>query len=191
MKRLSLSLRVNPDEQWTHPVLLSAPGVKEAAQAVAAAASAAADERAKRSRAHAKWYRGLRTGETDDASLPPENDLTPAETETFRRDLEAKRWRLQATVDAAGDDIIDAARIREEEILEETRRLVAQLDERAGELKRLAQAVNAVASARNRAGTKVPPVRAADLVYLAGKSDPAVIDFGDGRVLWLNVSGRA
>ncbi|MDQ0424278.1 hypothetical protein [Cellulomonas iranensis] len=187
----ALSLKVNPDPQITHAVLLGAPGVKKAAQAVRVATTAAAEERKKRQAAHREWYRQLRSRKGDTAALPPDDDLTPAEVEQFRRDLKAAQWRLAAAVDAAGDDIIDAARLREEEILEETRRLVAQLDERAGELKRLAQAVNVVAAARSRAGCKVPPLRVADLVYLAGKSDPAVIDFGDGRTLWLNVSGRA
>lgn len=189
-----MSARVRVATATAHRVLLDAPGVREAAEAVEAAEAALPGLREARLQAHYAW-RDVRRKNALKPGFDPGPEPNPEvgfeERQAFEATLVAARSRLEGAVDAAADDVVEAARVREAELMEEARGALAVLGACASELGSLGRALGEVAAAQHQPAGRQPAVNLDQLLWLlrSHADSDAVLDFQDGRTLWLQATG--
>ncbi len=189
-------IKIPTDTHITHPVLLAAPGVQEAAAAVEDAQAAQAKLLAARKEAHQKWAANRRKNALKpgyDPGPEPNPGIDFDERAALAERLNKVTIRLEGVVDANAAGIVEDVRIREEELLVEARAALDTLSAAATELGRLGRVLQTLDDAAHRPTTRQPRVTVDDLLYLLRKhpDDAAVLDFGDGRTRWLTVGGRS
>lgn len=190
-----VTVTVPADEQSVHPVLWSAPGVADAARAVDAAKRAVPELVESRRREHGEWRRRNAEGALQKGFEPgpePPPDVQHDEMVKLRAQQRSAEIRLEAVVVANEDAVVEGLREWETTAVARAREYVAALQGICVEAALAGKALTAVANAQHRAAGKQSPPRVADLIYLVAKGeDVALVDFGDGRAMWLQVTGRA
>jgi hypothetical protein len=191
----NVTVKIPADETAVHPALWGAAGVADAARDVATASKAPLELAEQRRREHAEWRRrNYEAARERDFEPTPE---PPAEIQHNERLAlqEAKRTaeiRLEALVGASAELVRDELRDWESAALAEAAGHVAALDRLCADAARAGRALTAVSSALHRAPDRQSTPHLEDLVYLVRKGEgAALLNFGDGRVLWLQATRRS
>lgn len=186
---------VAADEREVHPVLWGAEGVADAARELAAARRAPVELAEERRHAHAAWQAENQRNALK-KNWEPAPEPRPDVDHDERVKLDARRRaaevKLEAVVGANADVIVEGLREWEADAMRRARDLVAGLDAIRREAALAGKALRAVSASQQARPERQPNPKVEDLVYLAGKGeDVALLNFGDGRTLWLEVTGRS
>lgn len=189
-------VQVPANERDVHPVLWEAEGVADAARAVAAANRAPVELAQERQLEHHAWREENRRNALK-PGFEPGPEPKPGLDHDERAALDARRRaaqaRLDAVVGANAEAVVDGLRTWEAEAVRRVRELVGELEGLCRETALAGRALQtvSVSTSPGVSRPRQPSPKVGDLVYLAGKGeDVALLNFGDGRPMWLEVTGR-
>jgi len=165
---------VDPTGGRTHPILLEAEGVREAAEAVVAAKAAAGKVREERDREHREWEQDAKRNVLVKGWKPapePETGLRSDEIRHFNEVRYRAEQELEWVVAANTEAIQEKVRARDAEAVRQLREHVAAIDVLVNEFAQLQNVLTQLRYAGDKSLPVTPPRFFFDDLVKIGRTD--------------------
>ena len=189
-------VQVSADERSVHPVLWGAKGVAAAAREVAEARRAPVALAEERKQAHRAWREANRRNALK-PGFEPAPEPNPGVEHGERAQLDARirtaQAKLDAVVAANAEEVVEGLKAWEAATMRRVCELVGELEGLCRETALAGRALQtvSVSASPGLSRPRQPSPKVGDLVHLARKGeDVALLNFGDGRPMWLEATGR-